>query len=117
MDENTKSTKLMMYLIIATLVVVIVTLGLQVYQIATVKPLPPLGTQQQDSQRPQSTAPSQQQSGQSASMMQQQGGTMPMGGQAPSGGQQSGGQMMGKCGDGVCGTIEKENGICPTDCK
>lgn len=29
----------------------------------------------------------------------------------------AGGTTTGKCGDGVCGTVEKENGVCPADCK
>ena len=35
---------------------------------------------------------------------------------ASSGGQQTP-QTQGKCGDGVCGPVEKEKGVCPVDCK
>src|SRR3989344_9396275 len=31
--------------------------------------------------------------------------------------QPTNGGAKGKCGDGICGTVEKEKGTCPEDCK
>lgn len=42
--------------------------------------------------------------------------SQPNGGQKPSDGQQKF-QDQSKCGDGICGAVEKEKGVCPADCK
>ena len=31
--------------------------------------------------------------------------------------EQGNGGINGKCGDGICGTVEKEKGTCPEDCQ
>ena len=106
MDENTKLMKSVMILNIITVVVVVVLLGLQVYQIVTVKPYAGPAIDQQK----QSPA-TQPQSG----ITPKSGGT-PMGQQMPSGQQQSGLQNE-KCGDGICDAMEKANpNLCAKDC-
>lgn len=115
MDENAKLIKSVIILNIITLVVVIVLLGLQVYQMATVKlsVTPPIDQQKQTQESSDSAGASQnqQQNQQGATMMQQQNGTMPTGQQMPSG------QQSVKCGDNVCDALEKANpNLCPKDC-
>lgn len=111
MDENAKAMKSVMILNIITVVVVVVLLGLQVYQMVTAKPsVTPIDQQKQTQKPSDSTGISQNQ--QSAPTAQQQNGTMSTGQQAPTGGQQS-----IKCGDNVCDTLETANpNLCPKDC-
>lgn len=119
MDENTKLIKSVMILNIITLVVVIVLLGLQVYQMVTVKPpvMPPFDQQKQTQKQSDSAGTSQnQQQNQQSDTARQQNRTMPMGQQMPSGQQQSGIQSE-KCGDGICDNIEEQSGSCNQDCQ
>lgn len=115
MDENAKLIKSVIILNIITLVVVIVLLGLQVYQLVTVKPsvMPPIDQQKQTQKQSDSAGTSQNQQN---TTTQQQNGSMPMGQQMPSGQQQSGIQSE-KCGDGICDALEKANpNLCAKDC-
>lgn len=137
MDEQLKLIKSIIALNIIIAIVVFVILGLQIYRTLAKPNMLPLGdffTKQQErldkleSQQEETNLPTDaqsqvqqqaQQQVQQQAPAQTQSGTPPQQQQTiPSGGtQQPTGGMIGKCGDGVCGPVEKTNNSCSVDCK